>query len=400
MKRTAPLQMVMLILGLYVMTGCGGKQPSGAKAEPPAKVANAVKETGLTTLTLTPEAVERLCIETVKAEVRAVRRVLNLGGEIIARPGSEAVIAAPAAGVVLAPQDGPPLIAGARVSRGQVILRLLPLPPDKDLVGARNDLEAKQKQYDAAQAKARRTAQLLEDKAASQKANEEAQAELAVAEGALKGARARWQLLSGGPTEAAAEDLSTLNLSSPVDGVIQRSAVASGQTVPAGAVLFEVAGLDMVWVRVPVYVGDVASVDPKEPAEIEAFGTPAGDKPIFARPVEGPLLSDAGAVSTDLFYELANGGGRFRIGQKVGSRLVLKDSADNLVVPWSGVLFDMQGGAWVYVRTGPTVFSRVRVELSHVVGGLAVLRRGPDAGAEVVSSGAAELFGTEFGAGK
>jgi hypothetical protein len=54
----------------------------------------------------------------------------------------------------------------------------------------------------------------------------------------------------------------------------------------------------------------------------------------------------------------------------------------------------------LYVRTAPTVFSRVRIELSHVVGGLAVLRRGPAAGTDVVSSGAAELFGTEFGAGK
>jgi RND family efflux transporter MFP subunit len=400
MKRTAYVQMGLLVLGMAVVTGCGGKQSSGSKAEPPAKVANAVKETDLTTLTLTPEAVLRLGIETVKAEVRAVPRVLKLGGEVIARPGNEAVVAAPAAGVVLAPRNGPPLLPGAHVSRGQIILRLLPLPPDKDLVGARNDLEAKQKQFEAAQAKARRTAQLLEDKAASEKANEEAQAELAVAEGALKGARARWQLLNGGPTDAAADDLSTLNLVSPVDGVIQKREVASGQTVPAGAILFEVASLDPVWVRVPVYVGDVASVEPKAPAEIEVFGTPPGAKPASARPVQGPSLSDAGAVSADLFYELANGSGQFRIGQKVGARLVLSESAEGLVVPWSAVLFDMQGGAWLYVRTAPTVFSRVRIELSHVVGGLAVLRRGPAAGSDVVSSGAAELFGTEFGAGK
>jgi hypothetical protein len=36
----------------------------------------------------------------------------------------------------------------------------------------------------------------------------------------------------------------------------------------------------------------------------------------------------------------------------------------------------------------------------HIVAGLAVLGRGLAAGAEVVTAGAAELFGTEFGAGK
>jgi RND family efflux transporter MFP subunit len=275
----------------------------------------------------------------------------------------------------------------------------LPLPQDKDLVGARNDLDVKQAQYDAASARARRTAELLKDKAASEKANEEAKAELAAAGAALNAARARWQFLSSGSTDAAA-DLSTLTLASPVDGIIERLGVASGQTVPAGAVLFEVASLDPVWVRVPVYVGDVSAVDPKEPAMIEVFGAASGKPAVAARPVQGPPLSDAGAASADLYFELGNRGGEFRLGQKVGVSLALRDKADGLVVPWSAVLFDMQGGAWVYVRTAANVFTRVRVEIRHIVGPLAVLARGPAAGADVVSVGAAELFGTEFGAGK
>jgi len=38
------------------------------------------------------------------------------------------------------------------------------------------------------------------------------------------------------------------------------------------------------------------------------------------------------------------------------------------------------------------------VELKHVVESLAVLARGPAPGTKVVAAGAAELFGTEFGA--
>jgi cobalt-zinc-cadmium efflux system membrane fusion protein len=40
------------------------------------------------------------------------------------------------------------------------------------------------------------------------------------------------------------------------------------------------------------------------------------------------------------------------------------------------------------------------VEVRRVVNSLAVLARGPAVGAKVVTAGAAEIFGTEFGTGK
>ncbi len=44
--------------------------------------------------------------------------------------------------------------------------------------------------------------------------------------------------------------------------------------------------------------------------------------------------------------------------------------------------------------------SRQRVVVTDITGSLAVLSQGPAAGARVVTDGAAELFGVEFGAGK
>jgi hypothetical protein len=60
----------------------------------------------------------------------------------------------------------------------------------------------------------------------------------------------------------------------------------------------------------------------------------------------------------------------------------------------------MYGGSWIYVRSEPLVYTRKRVELSHVFDDLAVLQRGVLPGEDVVISGAAELYGTEFGGGK
>jgi len=69
-------------------------------------------------------------------------------------------------------------------------------------------------------------------------------------------------------------------------------------------------------------------------------------------------------------------------------------------VPYSSILYDMYGSAWVYQNTEPQVYVRRRVELNYVLDELAILTRGPAVGARVVSAGAAELFGTEFGVGK
>jgi cobalt-zinc-cadmium efflux system membrane fusion protein len=389
-----------VILIAFVASDCGGKGDSGAKAGPPANIENAVKESDLTTITLSPEAEKRLGITTEKVEVRRVARTLRLGGDIIALPGHEANVAAPAAGVVLAPSGQAFPLAGAKVKKGQAIVRLMLLPPEKEIIGAREEVEVRQKQFEVAQAKARRTAQLFADKAASEKASQEAQAELAMAEAALNSAKAKLQLLTNTNLDSAAENLTTLGFASPVDGVLEGVFVASGQNVPASTPLFEVASLHPVWVRVPVYVGDLAGIDLSEPARIEAFGSAPGSAPRLAKPVEGPPLSHADAMTSDLYFELSNPDSVFRIDQKVGVTLALRAVEDGLTAPFGAVLYDAHGGTWLYVRSGTNAYTRRRVEVHHIVDNIAVITRGLTAGAEVVVAGAAELFGTEFGVGK
>ena len=76
----------------------------------------------------------------------------------------------------------------------------------------------------------------------------------------------------------------------------------------------------------------------------------------------------------------------------------LVTSEEALVVPWSAVVYDIDGGTWVY-----TVVDAARLRPPPGRGAprdaadLAVLARGPAAGHQVVTAGAAELFGTEFG---
>ena len=106
------------------------------------------------------------------------------------------------------------------------------------------------------------------------------------------------------------------------------------------------------------------------------------------------------SASADLYFELENADRLLRIGQKVNVILMQKSSSESLIVPTSAILYDIDGGTWVYHRIAPQTYSRLRVEVSHMVGEYAVLIRGLEEGDEVVTEAVAEIYGTEFGVGK
>jgi len=160
---------------------------------------------------------------------------------------------------------------------------------------------------------------------------------------------------------------------------------------------------------------------------------------LVARPIAAPPSANPSAATVDLFYEIANASGALRPGQSVSAALPLRAEAESLVVPWSAVVHDIHGGTWVYEALGARAYARRRVQVRHVVAGhvggdpqtpgpaghvggdpqtpgpaghvggdpqtpgpagTAVLASGPKPGAAVVTEGAAELFGAEFGTGK
>jgi hypothetical protein len=100
-----------------------------------------------------------------------------------------------------------------------------------------------------------------------------------------------------------------------------------------------------------------------------------------------------------VYYELSNEDGKLYPGQKLAVTVPLTSRAKSLVVPFKAILYDIHGGAWVYQQVDEHVFARQRVSVEYVDRDKAVLASGPNAGSKVVTDGAAELFGTEFGVG-
>jgi hypothetical protein len=66
------------------------------------------------------------------------------------------------------------------------------------------------------------------------------------------------------------------------------------------------------------------------------------------------------------------------------------------VIPYDAVLYDPEGGTFTYTNPEKLVFVRHSIAVRRIVGGRALLTRGPRSGTAVVTVGGQELFGTEY----
>ncbi len=330
----------MCAVALFIALGA----ISFAAEEKAAKITNPVKEADLATIKLTPEAEKRLAITTAPVERRKVARTRTFGGEAIIQGQT------PAAG-------------------GQSILSVLPSLTATDLIriaeaqiDADGQVEQAKVTHEAAKVAFERAEQLWKTKAGSERAVDETRAQLEQAAATLRTAQAKRALLA--------------------------------------APVLDVLNPKRLWVRTAVYVGDLPRLDTAAEAHIGGLADPAGlaNKP--AKPVSAPPSANATAATVDLFYEVANEDGAFRLGQKLGVRIPLREPEESLVVPGSALAYDLHGGAWVYESLGAQTYARRRVLVRAVMEKNAVLESGPPPGTRVAITGVAELFGTEFGVGK
>lgn len=389
-----------------LLVGCGRKPDS--KPVAPAKVDKPIKEIDINNLTLTPEAEGRLGLKTGPVEKRKVQRTRSLGGEAVVPPGLGVTVSAPMSGtlgVAVATAPSP----GASVHRGQALFALSLTSSDRmklaeshtNVATARTELDAAiakaRIDLDAANIALRRAETATHEEVGSNKQLDEAKATQSLARAALKAAESRRDALLR--TTAVDTANAPIAIASPMDGVLLRLHALPGQVVAAGAPLFEVARYDPIWIKVPVYVGDLGVVDAAKDALVGALSG-SDTALLVARPVPAPPSANSSAATVDLFYELPNPGGVLRPGQLVNATIPLRAEEESLVLPWSAVVHDIYGGFWVYESTGAHTYARRRVQVRYVAGGVAALATGPKPGVNVVTEGAAELFGAEFGMGK
>jgi cobalt-zinc-cadmium efflux system membrane fusion protein len=387
----------VILIALLALLNAGCRDPKPApSAPPPAKVENPVKESDLTAIKLTPEAETRVGIKVTAVTSRQVTDTRTVAGEVIVPPGLSLDVAAPVAGTLAASAAGP-VEAGQRVRRGQALFRIIPLlPAERDLrINAERDVEAAAATVEATRRKVARAEQLLADGSGSRRALEEARAELGNAEAAVKAAQERLSVVNRSPINQANE----LVVSAPSDGVVETVSAAPGQAVAASAPLVRIARIDRLWIKVPIYAGDRRALDLQRGADVLRLDDPHDAPGVRARPVAAPPTANPNASAVDAVFELT-GPGDLMPGERVLVRLSGRGGSHAIVIPESALLHDIHGGVWVYEQTAPNVFARRRVEVRDTTAGLAVLAQGPKPGDLVVTTGAAVLYGVEFGPGK
>ena len=409
-----------LVVGISVLIligGCGPQKAASTLKTAPAKIEHP-EESDIFRVVLTPKAEERLQISTVPVELQAVPRTRTVGGEIAVPDGASVFVTAPVVGKLLLAGDSPPL-AGQSVTAGQTVFQLNPLlSPEREVptaaervamanakatlissqITADGDVMQAEAQVEAARIALDRARRLLADKAGSARDVDDAVARLEIAAKGLEAAQARKRLLDQLTLEAEGGTAVNIPVHAPHDGILRTVSSSVGQTVSVAAPLFEVVDLKTLWVRVPVYPGQRNEFAVKSNALVRNLGSSAVG--VSVKPVSAPPSADPLSATVDLFYELPNSDGSFRPGERVEVVLPLQGETEALVVPRAAILRDIHGVAWVYVKSAEQTFERHRVEVRFTTHDLAILSQGPEAGTPVVVNGAAELFGTEFGAGK
>ena len=391
MTRLRPLPAALALVLVGPIAACRNAPGDAPKPAPPAKVDNAKPEGALATVTLTDEAERHLGIKTEKVVMEDVRSTRTVGGEATVPAGRSVVVTAPAAGTLAAPAKRPPALGP--VSSGEAIFELLPLQSDRNLrADAERDVHEADARLTEATQRLQRLEQLLAEGSASQRSVEEARAARAVAAATAEAAKRRLESTARLPIGPRGE----LALTAPFNGMITAIRAAPGQTVAAGAPIAEIAQLSQLWIRVPLYPGDLTAVDVAQAASVARLGEETTGPWHTASRIAGPPAADPSAASVDLFFQIDNASRTIRPGERLTVRLPLKASERALVVPQSAVIYDVGGGAWVYELRSPHVYARRRVELRSQAGDRMIVARGLAEGLTIVTVGAAELYSTEF----
>ena len=266
-------------LGVVVIAICAGvwriastrpTESKPSKASPAAHVAHKTTEEEMGQVILSPQAEERLGLTTAPVERKSVQQVRVYGGEVIVPVGRTILVAAPLAGILRAPDGGAP-VAGQKVTKGDHLFYLVPiLSPDgkTTFAAAREDAEGQlnnaQTQLEMSQLALARAERLFKVDAGSKRAVEEVKAQHDTALRLKEATESRLGILTKALEDATTGRAEPIPIEAPETGILRNVAALPDQHLPIGAAIFEVIDLAEVWIRVPVYVGDLPGIDGNE----------------------------------------------------------------------------------------------------------------------------------------
>jgi cobalt-zinc-cadmium efflux system membrane fusion protein len=293
---------------------------------------------------------------------------------------------------------------GARVSKGQTLLTYDNIQAGEltgeylveraSLRQATSDFDVKQRALDRAEA-------LITIEAVSQQDLELRRAEVRNAQAAIASAKARIarieeQLHRFGLSDADLARLtpeegqaghrtaSHIVLRAPLDGVVTKFDVASGEIVEPERELFTIADLSTVWVLADVYEKDLAKLPHTGAVEVRTDAYP--DRVFRGQLTYVSDVIDPKTRTAKVRCVVANADDALKLDMFATVSIPTTERRQSLVVPVAAVQ-QIDNQSVIFVRRSESRFERKVVTLGQTAGGIAEVLDGVTAGDEIVGDG-------------
>jgi cobalt-zinc-cadmium efflux system membrane fusion protein len=181
--------------------------------------------------------------------------------------------------------------------------------------------------------------------------------------------------------------LSTLVLRTPFDGLVEEIFMSRGERVRSGDRLFVVADTGTLWVRAQIHERQWTTVEVAEGQEVRVNVPGAADHDTTARINHVGATVEADSRSVPLVAELENDDAHYKPGMFVWVDLPQGQRRDVLAVPAEAVMRHA-GRTFVFVPEAAGRYRRVDIEAGREEGRYVEVKRGLEAGQQVVSRGA------------
>ncbi len=318
---------------------------------------------------------------TAFAEVATLTETVFLTAEVGAPPDALAEVGSVVTGRLLAPPGGLPR-PGEPVRTGQLLGTVAPaLCAPESVANAALAVVETQSRRARADAAYERAQRLLADQAIPVRVAQEAEAELHVAEAALRAARRR-QAISSVATRGRGRG--AFQIRSPIDGVLLEAGAVRGQSVEPGDTLWRVADLHTLWLKVaiPETIADrIHTGNPSDNA-VAAFRTGRDtpwiplDSAVQGRVLHLGRVVDRATRTVELLYALDAPPAMLRLGALIDVAVPTGAPVTGVRLPRSAVLAE-DGRSLVYVQQHGEAFEertvtiRARAAEQVIVEGLA-----------------------------
>jgi cobalt-zinc-cadmium efflux system membrane fusion protein len=280
-------------------------------------------------------------------------------------------------------------VIGTQVAAGQTLATLAPRVAGVDRATLAADVSVAEAELAAAQTALDRAERLLADRAGSQRAVDEARAQVDVARARRDGARGRLGQYQAGLAGAGRGGVA---IKAPLAGTVVVTSATSGQSVEEGQHLFDVMDLSRVWIVANVFEHDLGRLDGATGGRVRVPGR--ADELVIGPP-HGRLVTigrviDEQTRTAPVIFELEDPAGLLRVGQTVDVLVATGAPRRGLAIPEAAVIDD-GGRSVVFVMVEGEAFERRVVRTGVRSGGWVEVLGGVKPGERVVTEGAYDI---------